>query len=96
MLWVRALRLDNNRRDTGAFGMDDGAVRQADVDVNRSNLPCLSEVENGSATLHVLLDCHSTAKTRDLCQCSTSTLPHRRSSIRIVRPNEKEISHDLR
>jgi hypothetical protein len=82
MLAVSALRLNDDCRNVLFFCMNDGTMRQADVDMNCSDLACVPEIENGSSIFHVLLDCGATSQTWCLRQCSMSILFQSGSSIR--------------
>jgi hypothetical protein len=62
MLVIGALRLNDDRGNLRRVSTNNGAMRQADVHVNRPNLACVSEVENRSTILHVLLNRDATAK----------------------------------
>ena len=63
MLAVSALGLNDDGLNMLSTCMNDRTMRQADVNVNGSDLVCVSEIENGSRIFHVLLDCTATAET---------------------------------
>jgi hypothetical protein len=92
MLVVSALGLNDNCGNLSSVRMNDGAMRQTDVNVDGSILVCSAKVENGSAIFHVLLDCHATAQTwRLLPVVNVNFAP--RVHCACLRPNEKEIRH---
>ena len=96
MLAVRALRLNNDSGKVLCICVNDGAMGQADVNVNRSYLVCVSEEENGPTILHILLDCHATAKTRCLLPMFNVNFVPQRIVHAVARPNENKISHRRR
>jgi hypothetical protein len=61
MFALSALRLNDDGWNMLPICMNDGAMGQADVDMNRSDLFCVSEIKNGPSILHVLLDRNTTA-----------------------------------
>ena len=63
MLVVSALGLNDNCGNLSLVRMNDGALRQTDVNMDGANFVCIPEVKSGSAILHVLLHCHAVTKT---------------------------------